>query len=221
MPIFEMDQVAVSYPGTPPVAALRGVTLSIETGEFVAIVGPSGGGKSTTLNVLGLLHRPTSGQLSVDGQDVGSLSRKEVAGLRAHKFGYIFQGFHLLDKRPVLDSVGLGMFYQGVPAAERASRSSVALERVGMAGKARQKAGSLSGGERQRVAIARAMATRNPVLLADEPTGNLDSANGQTVISLIQELHADGVTVVMVTHDPSIAALADRQVRIRDGVVVE
>jgi macrolide transport system ATP-binding/permease protein len=219
MATLELCDVAVEYPGTPPVAALRGVDLRVEEGEFVAIVGPSGGGKSTVLNVLGLLHAPTRGRYLLDGEDVAGLRPAQMARVRAGVFGYIFQGFHLLDKRPVLDSVGLGMFYQGVPKSQRDVRSLLALDRVGLAAKATQRAGTLSGGERQRVAIARALACGDPVLLADEPTGNLDSVNGRLVIEAIRLVHESGVTVVLVTHDPVIAGMADRQIHIRDGRV--
>lgn len=217
MPSLTLDHVAVTYGSTPPVAALRSVTATIGQGEFVAIEGPSGGGKSTLLNVLGLLRAPTGGRYLVDGVDVGTLGPRDQARMRSSTFAFVFQNFYLLDRRRVIDSVELGMLYQGLPRAERRRRACEALRLVGLAASADRHAGTLSGGERQRVAIARALAARAPVVLADEPTGNLDSANGRAVIDALRTVHQQGVTVILVTHDPSVAAQAARRLRIHDG----
>ncbi|QAY60438.1 ABC transporter ATP-binding protein/permease [Microbacterium protaetiae] len=199
--------------------ALRGVDLDVDDGEFVALTGPSGGGKSTTLNIIGLLDTASGGEYRVRGRDVSTLTGAERARMRSDWFGFIFQGFHLLDRRPVLDSVELGLVYRGVGRSERRRRAGVALERVGLGNRAHSLAGSLSGGERQRVAIARALTTGAPVLIADEPTGNLDSANARQVVDALTEVHSAGTTVILVTHDADVAAVADRRVHLRDGRV--
>jgi len=217
MPTLTLTDVQVLYPTTPPVHALRGISTVVRSGEFVAIEGPSGGGKSTLLNVLGLLQAPTAGQYLVDEAEAGQLGDREAAQLRSSHFAFIFQSFHLLDQRPVIDSVELGLLYRGLPPRQRRSRALAALAEVGLADRWHQQAGTLSGGQRQRVAIARALASGAPVLLADEPTGNLDSENGRAVVDSLRAVHATGVTVVLVTHDSAVAAQADRRLVIRDG----
>ncbi|WP_417554402.1 ATP-binding cassette domain-containing protein [Microbacterium sp.] len=220
MTYLELRGVSRSFAvGGETVHALRDVDLCIERGEFVAIVGPSGGGKTTLLSILGGLDAPDSGEYLVDGDPVPTREGAALAALRARTFGFVFQGFHLLEQRPAIDSVALGMLYQGVPAADRAERARNAAERVGMGERLEQRTVTLSGGQRQRLAIARAIATESPVLLADEPTGNLDSATGCRVMDQLKQLHASGVTVIVVTHSAEVAEAADRVVRIVDGEV--
>ncbi len=204
----------------PQIHALRGITLTVQQGEFVAVVGPSGSGKSTLLNDLALLHTPTSGDYLVDGESVLAARESRRSAMRSRFFGFVFQAFHLLDGRPVVHSVELGMLYRGIRLRERRTRALAALRAVGMEHLAGQRAQKLSGGERQRVAIARALAVGSPVILADEPTGNLDSANGEAVVDLLENLAATGHTVVLVTHDEKVAARAHRCVEIRDGRIV-
>ncbi|MEO8095321.1 MAG: ATP-binding cassette domain-containing protein, partial [Pseudolysinimonas sp.] len=209
------------FRGPPAVHALGDVDLTIAAGDFVAIEGPSGGGKSTLLNVIGLLDRADDGRYLLDGADIGDSSDDERAALRSDGFSFVFQSFHLLDRRPVLDSVGLGLLYRGVPKSDRDTRSRAALASLGIEQLAESRAHLLSGGERQRVAIARALATGSPVLVADEPTGNLDSANSARVVEALRKVNDEGATVVLVTHSPEVAAAAGRRVRIRDGKMVE
>ena len=216
MPRLELSGVRLVYPGRVPVTALAGVDLTIEQGELVAIEGPSGGGKSTLLNVLGLLDRPTDGTYRIDGAP----ARAGDARARSSTFAFVFQGFHLLDRRRVVDSVELGLLHRAVPGKERRRVALDALAAVGLEDRWDQVAGTLSGGEQQRVAIARALASGAGVLLADEPTGNLDRANGVAVLDALEGVNGRGVTVVLVTHDPGIAVRAPRRVRIVDGVVV-
>jgi putative ABC transport system ATP-binding protein len=203
------------------VTALRGVTVRIEAGEFVAIVGPSGSGKSTLMHLLGCLDRPTSGTMRIGGRDVASLSDGELADLRNHTIGFVFQGFHLLPRTNARDNVALPLVYRGVPRAERRRRAVAALETVGLGHRIGHRPGQLSGGEQQRVAIARALIGEPQVVLADEPTGNLDTKTGHEVMELLERLNAErGVAVVIVTHEPAIAGRAARQIHIRDGLVV-
>ncbi len=211
--VFEADS-------DTPLHALADINLAIHEGEFVAIVGPSGGGKTTLLSLLGLLDSPTSGEYFVGGIATSSLSETERTRLRATMFGFVFQAFHLLDRRPISDSAELALFYQGVPATERAERASSALSSLGLGGREKGLASKLSGGQRQRVAISRAVASGNPVILADEPTGNLDSETGAAVLAEFQNIHRSGGTVVVVTHSDEVAATADRIVRISDGQIV-
>jgi putative ABC transport system ATP-binding protein len=204
------------------VPALRGVSLTIEPGDFVAIVGPSGSGTSTLMHLLGGLDRPTTGRLLLGGRDVSTLSAADLAGLRNRVIGFVFQSFHLLARTSARDNVGLPLIYRGTRRAERRRLAAEALARVGLAHRMEHRPNQLSGGEQQRVAIARALVTEPSVLLADEPTGNLDSASGESVLRLLEELNAErGVALAVVTHDPAVAARARRQVRMRDGLIVE
>lgn len=218
-PVIEFAGVAKRYPGPPPVPALRPADLVIRRGEYVAVVGPSGSGKSTFLNVLGLLDRPSEGVYRLDGIDTAGLTERDRTALRGRRIGFVFQSFHLLPHRSAMENVMLSMLYTGVPRRKRRVRAAATLDRVGLAKRAHAPVGLLSGGERQRVAIARALVNRPSLLLCDEPTGNLDTATAGTVLELIGELHADGFTVVVVTHDPGVATAAPRAVVIRDGVL--
>jgi putative ABC transport system ATP-binding protein len=215
---LELDGVVKEYPGG--VAALRDVTVEIPDGDQVAVVGPSGSGKTTMLTIMGTLERPTSGSLSVAGHDVASASDLELAGLRAHRIGFVFQDFHLQDALTALDNVALGMLYMGAPVRERRVAAKIALDRVGLAHRLTHRPVELSGGERQRVAIARAIAKRPAIILADEPTGNLDSKSGGEVIALLHALATDGATLVLITHDERIAGGFGRQIQMRDGEIV-
>ncbi len=202
------------------VNALDGVSLTIDRGEFVAIIGTSGSGKSTMMNILGCLDVPTRGTYLLDAQSVGEKSERELEQLRSRRISFIFQGYNLIPSLKVWENVALPMTYQHIPLSQRRERALEALEAVEIAGKAEYKPGQLSGGQQQRVAIARAMATRSPILMADEPTGALDSKTGAQVLELMRQLNARGTTVILITHDNSIAAQADRTVRVMDGHIV-
>lgn len=220
-PLLACDGVARTYPGAVPVEALRPSNLRIHAGDHVAVTGPSGSGKSTLLNVLGLLDLPSAGRYRVGGVDAGALRERDRTALRAQFFGFVFQAFHLLASRTVAENVELGMLYSAVPRAQRRARVATALERVGLTERASAEPATLSGGERQRAAIARALAARPRVLLCDEPTGNLDSATAESILDLVGELRDEGLTVIVVTHDPLVAARARRLVTVRDGTVQE
>lgn len=216
---LELREVTKEYPGSPPVRALDNVSLRIDHGELVAVVGPSGSGKSTLLNVMGTLDRPTRGIVSVDGIDTAQRSDKDVAGVRARKIGFVFQQFFLLDGMSAVDNVSNGLLYQGIPPKERRVRSVEALQRVGLGHRLDHPPNHLSGGERQRVAVARALVHKPAFVLADEPTGNLDSRSTDAVMKLIGDLHAEGTTIVVITHDTAIAASLPRQVTVHDGAI--
>jgi putative ABC transport system ATP-binding protein len=217
---LELRSVVKEYPGEPPVRALDDVSLRIDHGELVAVVGPSGSGKSTLLNVMGTLDRPTSGVVAVDGIDTATRTEKEVAGVRACKIGFVFQQFFLLPGMSAVENVSNGLLYQGIAPRERRERSIEALERVGLGHRLDHPPNHLSGGERQRVAVARALVHRPAFVLADEPTGNLDSKSTDAVMNLIGDLHAEGTTIVVITHDTAIAASLPRQLAVHDGAIV-
>ena len=218
-PVIRTERLTKVYAaGTEAeVAALRGVDLEIAHGEFVAIMGPSGSGKSTLMNMLGCLDTPTGGSYHCDGTDVSTLDAEELAVLRRDKIGFVFQGFNLLPRMTALENVAMPLAYTGVPAAERAARAHEALASVGLANRESHRPSELSGGQQQRVAIARALINRPPVLLADEPTGALDSRTGEEILALFRQLREDGHTVVLITHDAEVAAHADRTYAMHDG----
>jgi len=214
---LEMRNVVKEYPGFPPVRALDDVSVRIDHGELIAVVGPSGSGKSTLLNVMGTLDRPTRGVVSIDGNDTATLSDKQVAGVRAWRIGFVFQQFFLLDGMSAIDNVANGLIYQGVGLNERRERSAETLKRVGLGHRLTHPPSHMSGGERQRVAVARALVHEPAFVLADEPTGNLDSKSTGAVMDLIAGLHEEGTTIAVITHDTKIAASLPRQVTVFDG----
>ncbi|MCZ6663641.1 MAG: ABC transporter ATP-binding protein [Actinobacteria bacterium] len=217
--VLALENVVKEYPLTPPVRALAGVDLTIESGELLAVVGPSGSGKSTMLHIMGTLDRPTKGDVSVAGYRVSELSDAELSGLRSRHIGFVFQAFYLLTGYSALDNVADGLLYTGVPLDERRARASAALETVGLSHRLDHVATQLSGGERQRVAIARAIVGEPSIVLADEPTGNLDSTTSSGIVELFHELNRGGSTIVVVTHDPEISESLPRIIHLRDGLI--
>jgi len=220
--IIVIEDIVKQYRmGGETVRALDGVSLTVRRGEFLCIVGPSGSGKSTLMNVLGCLDSPTSGKYWLEGEEVSRLKENRLADIRNRKIGFIFQGFNLLSKLTALENVELPLIYRGVPGKKRREMALAALEKVGLADRKSHRPAELSGGQQQRVAIARALAGNPPILLADEPTGALDTKTGQEVMALIKELNRAGHTVILITHDPSVAAQASRVIRIQDGQIGE
>ena len=215
--VLELRDVGKEYPTDPPTRVLHGVDLTVRRGELLAVVGPSGSGKSTLMNIIGTLDRPTSGLVRVAGHDVSALSDQDLSALRAGAIGFVFQQFFLLSGMSSLDNVADGLLYRGVARARRRARAVEAMERVGLGHRLHHNPEKLSGGERQRVAIARALVGRPSVVLADEPTGNLDSASSASIMTLLHELHGEGATIVVITHDREIASSLPRQVAVRDG----
>ena len=216
-PVISLASVSYVYPGPPPVTALHPVDLSVYAGEYVGITGPSGSGKSTLLNLIGLLDRPTGGRIDIDGLDMAAASETDRTSVRAHRIGFVFQSFHLLAHRTATENIMLAQIYAGVPRRRRAGAAREVLMRVGLGHRAEALPTELSGGERQRIAVARALVNRPALLLCDEPTGNLDTGTTDELLGLFDELHHDGVTLLVITHNLSVARRAQRRVTIRDG----
>ena len=223
MPLVELKDIHKSFKlGSESIEILHGIDLIVEKGEFVAMMGPSGSGKSTTMNILGCLDKPTSGQYFLDGKDVSKLNRDTLAAIRNSTIGFVFQGFNLLQRTSALENVELPMLYAGIGAKERHRRAKEALVRMGLEERLNHEPSQLSGGQQQRVAIARGIVNKAPILMADEPTGNLDSKTSDEIMRLFQKLNDDeGITIILVTHEPDVAAFAKRQLLFRDGLILE
>jgi putative ABC transport system ATP-binding protein len=218
--VLQLEDVTKTYGSDPPVPALQGVSFSVSAGELVAIVGPSGSGKSTLLHLMGTLERPTAGSVRVTGLDIAQLTDRELAAVRATRIGFVFQQFFLAEHSTLLENVADGLLYAGVPAGERREKAADALAAVGLGDRLKSRPTQLSGGERQRVAIARALVGSPAIVLADEPTGNLDSATGEQIMSLIERLNAEGATIVVITHEQALAERCPRRIQILDGRIV-
>jgi putative ABC transport system ATP-binding protein len=218
-PVLELEEVVKSYGADPPIPALQGASFSVDAGELVAVVGASGSGKSTLLHVMGTLERPTSGRVAITGLDVAELGDRELAAVRATRIGFVFQQFFLAEHSSALENVADGLLYTGVPASDRREQAADALGAVGPGDRLKARPPQLSGGERQRVAIARALIGAPAIVLADEPTGNLDSTTGKQIMTVMEELNRNGATIVVITHEHAIAARCPRRIQLLDGRV--